>query len=251
MGDSAAAHEPQMNRTKAQPIIYCAVDTADMDVALDIAAKIVAAGCGIKLGLEFFNAFGPEGIRKIRKAQPDVPVFLDLKYHDIPNTVAGAVRAATGLGVAYINLHASGGATMMQAAKEAAQQEAERLHVKAPKILAVTLLTSLDEETLAEIGYRGNIRERVVQMAKLSRESGMDGVVCSSHEIEAIRQACGPDFVLMVPGIRPAGSDKGDQKRIMTPTEAMQKGATHLVIGRPITKSSDPAAAAKEIIASL
>ena len=140
---------------------------------------------------------------------------------------------------------------MLQSAKEAAQQEAQRLNVKAPKILAVTILTSLDEGAIREVGYQADVSERVVQLAKLAKDSGMAGVVCSSHEIEAVREACGPDFVLMVPGIRPAGSDVGDQKRIMTPADAVQKGATHLVIGRPITKSDDPGQTARDIIASV
>lgn len=227
-----------------KPIIYCAIDKPDLDAALKLCAEITGEGLGIKLGLEFFNALGLHGLKNIQNAYPDMPIFLDLKYHDIPNTVASAIRAVTkGFTPAYLNVHAAGGKEMMKAAKAACPSET--------KLLAVTILTSLDETAITEVGYKENVRERVVQMAKLTQESGLDGVVCSSHEIEAIREVCGKDFVLMVPGIRPAGSDIGDQARIMTPKEAMDKGATHLVIGRPISQADDPAKAAKEIMASL
>ena len=224
--------------------IFCAIDTIDMDRALSLAEDITAAGCCIKLGLEFFNSHGPQGVKKIQETFPDLPLFLDLKYHDIPNTVAGAIRSITShVRPAYLNLHAAGGLKMMRTAKEACPSET--------KLLAVTILTSLDEQSLQEVGYQENLSERVLQMAKLTKQAGLDGVVCSSHEIEAIRAACGEDFILMVPGIRPAGSDAGDQKRIMTPREAMDKGATHLVIGRPITQSDDPKKSAQEILESL
>lgn len=206
--------------------------------------SITEAGIGIKLGLEFFNALGIHGVKNIQNAFPAIPVFLDLKYHDIPNTVAGAIRAATSdFKPAYLNVHASGGLEMMKAAKAACPPET--------KLLAVTILTSLDEQAIGEIGYQENVRERVIQLAKLTQQAGLDGVVCSSHEIESIREACGKDFALMVPGIRPAGSDAGDQKRIMTPLEAMSKGATHLVIGRPITQADSPQTAAEEILKSM
>jgi orotidine-5'-phosphate decarboxylase len=244
-------NDTNMRQNNLGPVIFCAVDTADLDTAKTIAGKISGAGCGIKLGLEFFNGCGPDGVRAIREAYPDIPVFLDLKYHDIPNTVAGAVRAATALGVSYINLHAAGGLSMMQAAKEAATEEATKRGIAPPRILAVTILTSLDEAALDQVGYKSNVTDRVVQMASLSQKAGMDGVVCSAHEIENIRAACGSDFVLMVPGIRPKGSATGDQKRIMTPAEAINKGATHLVIGRPITQADDPAQTARDIIADL
>jgi orotidine-5'-phosphate decarboxylase len=229
------------------PIIFCAIDTPDIDQAKNLINQIVPAGCGVKLGMEFFNSFGPDGIKKImdecRFNDQAPPIFLDLKYYDIPNTVAGAVRAASKLGVAYLNVHASGGLDMMKAAKEACAPET--------KLIAVTLLTSFDEPSIQAAGYQAGIQDRVLQMAALTQKAGLDGVVCSSHEIEAIRAACGEDFALMVPGIRPAGSSADDQKRIMTPQKARTKGATHLVIGRPITKAADPAQAAKDIIAAL
>lgn len=224
--------------------IFCAVDKPDMDSALKVCESIQATGIGIKLGLEFFNALGLHGVKNIQNAFPTVPIFLDLKYYDIPNTVAGAVRSVTkNFKPAYLNVHASGGLEMMKAAKAACPPET--------KLLAVTILTSFDENGMAEAGYQENIRERVIQLAKLTQEAGLDGIVCSSHEIKAIREACGNDFILMVPGIRPAGSDAGDQKRIMTPKEAMDKGASHLVIGRPITQADDPQKAATEILESL
>ncbi len=244
-------NDTNMHQSALGPVIFCAVDTNDLENTKTIAGKISEAGCGIKLGMEFYNSHGPQGVRTIRELYPDIAVFLDLKYHDIPNTVAGAVRAATSLGVTYMNVHASGGFEMMRGAKEAADKQATTLGIKAPMVLAVTLLTSMDEDTLSDVGYQSDISARVVQMALLSQKAGMAGVVCSAHEIKAIRAACGKDFVLMVPGIRPAGSDIGDQKRVMTPAQAMTEGATHLVIGRPITQADDPAQTAREIIASL
>ncbi len=226
------------------PIIYCAIDKPDLDAALKLYGEIAPEGLGIKLGLEFFNALGLAGVQDIQKHYPNVPIFMDMKYYDIPNTVAGAVRANTNLlQPAYINVHASGGRKMMIAAKEACH--------KNTKLLAVTILTSFDENEIVEAGYKANLNERVIEMAKLAQDCGLDGVVCSSHEIEALRKVCGEDFTLMVPGIRPAGSDVGDQSRIMTPNEAIQKGATHLVIGRPISQANDPAKAAKDIIGSI
>lgn len=225
------------------PKIYCAIDTPDFDHAKALISHIAPAGCGVKLGLEFFNSFGPDGVKRIIDECGNPNIFLDLKYYDIPNTVAGAVRAASKLGVAYLNVHASGGLDMMKAAKDACQGDT--------KLIAVTILTSFDESAICAAGYKEGLKDRVLQMAELTKTAGLDGVVCSSHEIESIRKVCGSDFALMVPGIRPAGSGNDDQKRIMTPSEAINKGATHLVIGRPITKADDPAKAAKDIIEGL
>lgn len=233
------------------PPIFCAIDTPDLDRAIQHAAAAARAGIGLKLGLEFFNALGPQGVQAITEKHPDVALFLDLKFHDIPNTVAGAVRAVTALAPAYINIHASGGREMMVAAQNAAEEEAAKRGITPPKILGVTILTALDDAALEDIGYADTAEAQVVKLAQLTQKSGLDGIVCSAKEIAAVRAACGPDFTLMVPGIRPAGSDKGDQKRVMTPIEAMQAGATHLVIGRPITKAPDPIKAAKEILATL
>ncbi|MBU0858310.1 MAG: orotidine-5'-phosphate decarboxylase [Alphaproteobacteria bacterium] len=235
---------------KPLPHVFCAIDTTDTARAVNLAQTLSVTGCGIKLGLEYFNAQGPDGIRAVRAAA-DAPLFLDLKYHDIPNTVAGAVRAACALEPAYMNVHASGGAEMMRAAHDAAGEEAARLDIDAPQILAVTILTSLDDAALADIGYARQSRDQVLRLAELTQAAGLAGIVCSAHEIAAVRAACGPEFILMVPGIRPAGSSSDDQKRIMTPPEALSAGATHLVIGRPITGATDPAAAAREILATL
>jgi len=223
--------------------IFCAIDKPDLQTALDLCAQL-PDGIGIKLGLEFFNALGIHGLKEIEKQFPNIPIFLDLKYHDIPNTVAGAIRAVTKeFTPAYMNVHAAGGLEMMRAAKEACPE--------GTRLLAVTILTSLNEEAIAQVGYKEGVKDRVLQMAKLTQEAGLDGIVCSSHEIELIRENCGEDFALMVPGIRPAGADKGDQKRIMTPKEAMDKGATHLVIGRPISQNDNPNQSAKDILNSL
>ena len=224
--------------------IFCAIDTADIEHACELSARIAPVTGGIKLGLEFFNAYGPAGIEKVLTAAPDAQLFIDLKFHDIPNTVAGAVRSiCSNFSPAHLNVHAAGGRAMMEAAKAACGSNT--------KLLAVTLLTSLDDVAIEEIGYEAGLSARVEQMSKLTQDSGLDGVVCSAHEIATLRAACGDDFALMVPGIRPAGADQGDQKRVMTPKEALSAGATHLVIGRPITKAADPAQAAQKILESL
>ncbi len=229
--------------------IYCAIDTPDHDRALHLAQTLSAVpGCGIKLGLEYFSANGAAGVDKIRTALPDVPLFLDVKYHDIPNTVAQAYRALAGLGVTYLNLHASGGAEMMKLARSVLNEEADKRGVPAPGILAVTVLTSLDDGNLETVGQKTPAADQVLRLARLTQNCGLAGVVCSAHEIRTLRHELGPAFILMVPGIRPAGSEKGDQKRVMTPDEAFDAGATHLVIGRPITGAKDPALAAREIL---
>ncbi|MGH1404674.1 MAG: orotidine-5'-phosphate decarboxylase [Alphaproteobacteria bacterium] len=226
------------------PIIFCAIDTADLDHACALTKNIAPVTGGIKLGLEFFNNFGPQGIEKVLNAAPQAQLFIDLKFHDIPNTVAGAVRGiCSNFAPAYLNVHASGGTAMMEAAKDACGSDT--------KLLAVTLLTSLDAQMVHDIGYQNNIADQVERLALLTQKAGLDGVVCSAHEISRLRKACGSDFALMVPGIRPEGSTKGDQKRTMTPQDALDTGATHLVIGRPITGADNPAKAAQHIIDSL
>ncbi len=228
---------------RALPKIFCAIDTPDIKQAANLAEAMRNAGCGIKLGLEFFNFNGPQGIAAIRDAFNDLPIFLDLKLHDIPNTVAGAVRSVANLNVTYLTLHASGGREMMQAAQYAADGKM--------MLLGVTILTSLDSANLEEIGYALPTQEAVVRLARITEESGLAGIVCSPKEIQPVRSSLGPDLALMVPGIRPAGSATQDQKRVMTPEEAIHAGATHLVIGRPITGAEDPAKAAAEIMDSL
>mmetsp|Transcript_34182 Transcript_34182/g.113151 ORF Transcript_34182/g.113151 Transcript_34182/m.113151 type:complete len:243 (-) Transcript_34182:269-997(-) len=229
--------------------VFVAVDTPDLEAATSMVGSLQMPGLGVKLGLEFFCAHGAAGVRSVVEAAGSAPLFLDLKFHDIPNTVAGAVRATVGLGAALLNVHAGGGPEMMRAAAAAAAEEAERLGVPRPAMLAVTVLTSLDDADLVAVGQAPPVREQVVRLAKLAKECGMDGVVCSAAEISAIREACGPTFQLVVPGIRPAGAAVGDQKRVMTPAQAMAAGATSLVVGRPITRADEPRAAAEAVVA--
>jgi orotidine-5'-phosphate decarboxylase len=224
--------------------VFVALDTTDLDYARQLAERVRPHIGGLKLGLEFFNAHGPEGVRAF--ADFGLPIFLDLKFHDIPNTVAGAVRAVAGLGAAIVNLHASGGPAMMKAALEAARAASPKT-----KVIAVTVLTSLSDEDLPAVGQMPPAREQVLRLATLTRDCGLDGVVCSAHEIATLRAALGPDFLLVVPGIRPAGSQTADQRRVMSPAEAYKAGADILVIGRPITGAADPALAARDIAASL
>ncbi len=221
--------------------IFVALDTTDLDRAVSLSQQLVGLVGGVKTGKEFLTAHGPEGVRKV--AECGMPVFLDTKFHDIPNTVASAIRAALPLSPFVIDIHASGGLAMMQAAKDAVDEAG----ANRPLLIAVTVLTSLSDEDLAEIGLAGPSKDRVVALAKLTQKAGLDGVVCSPLEITAVREACGPDFKLMVPGIRPAWSAAGDQKRIMTPAQAVDAGADFLVIGRPITGADNPVDAAKRI----
>ena len=243
---------------RANPV-YCAVDTLDLDRATALIGSLAdgnrpAVG-GIKLGLEFFLAHGTTGVQR---AFPDslrenrrLGFFLDLKLHDIPNTVAGGIRAVAGLEPTFITLHAAGGAAMLRAAVEETGAQASKTGKRRPRLLGVTVLTSLDADDLAATGVGGTPTDQVLRLAALARDCGLDGVICSPQEIAALRTECGPDFVLMVPGIRPAGSAVGDQKRVTTPSEAVALGASHLVIGRPITGAGDPRAAAWSIAAGL
>jgi orotidine-5'-phosphate decarboxylase len=224
--------------------IYCALDTPDMSHAEALARALSGHVDGLKIGMEFFYAHGAAGYQKLAATQ--APIFLDLKLHDIPNTVAQAVRALAPLAPQLLNVHGGGGAAMMRAAADAAA-EAEDNGFSAPTMLAVTVLTSLAESDLHDMGIHGTPREQVLRLAALARANGMQGVVCSAHEIDALRAEMGADFKLIVPGIRPAGSASHDQKRVMTPEEAQSAGADILVIGRAITKADNIAAAAQAI----
>jgi len=224
--------------------VYCALDTVDLAKAQMLAAQLRGQVGGLKIGKEFFTAHGPAGVKAV---VGDQPLFLDLKFHDIPNTVAGAIRAACALRPRYVNVHCGGGSNMMKVAAETARAAGD----SRPLVLGVTVLTSLDAADLRDIGFQEDPAALVLKFAKMAQASGLDGVVCSSHEIARLREACGPDFHLVVPGIRPAGSDLADQKRVMTPREALDLGANVLVIGRPITAAPDPAAAAQSIAAEL
>ncbi|MGF1641508.1 MAG: orotidine-5'-phosphate decarboxylase [Rhodospirillales bacterium] len=218
-----------------------ALDTTDLDRALALARTLRGLVGAIKLGKEFFTANGPGGVRRL--ADVGLPVFLDLKYHDIPSTVGGAVRAALPLAPFMLTIHAAGGTAMMRAAAEAAAEAGERR----PMVLAVTVLTSLVTADLATVGVFGTVRDQAVRLALLARDCGLDGAVCSAEEVVALRGACGADFTLVVPGIRPGWAAAGDQKRIVTPADAVALGADFLVIGRPIIAAPDPAAAARRI----
>jgi orotidine-5'-phosphate decarboxylase len=224
---------------------YCAIDTTEVGSAARLIDRLQGAVGGIKLGLEFFTAHGPDMLRRL--VNRDVRLFLDLKLHDIPNTVAGAVRAVAPLQPELLTIHASGGPAMMRAARAAAEDAAAKSGGRRPNLLGVTVLTSLDQSDLTAVGVAQAPLDQVRRLAALARSSGMDGVICSPFEIAALRADCGPDFLLVVPGIRPAGAAVGDQKRVMTPGEAVAAGADHLVIGRPITEADDPRAAALAI----
>jgi orotidine-5'-phosphate decarboxylase len=203
----------------------------------------------VKLGLEFFMANGAAGVATIGTL--GLPVFLDLKFHDIPNTVASAIRAVAPLRPFITNVHAGGGRAMMLAARDAALDSAAKLGVAPPKLIAVTVLTSFTGSDLAEVGQPDDPLEQVRRLAELTRDCGLDGVVCSPKEIAILRRDLGPDFLLVTPGIRPDWAAAGDQKRIMTPAEAVRAGADYLVIGRPITGAADPAEAAQRIAAEI
>jgi orotidine-5'-phosphate decarboxylase len=225
--------------------IFCAVDTADLDAAMVLAELLRGEVGGLKLGKEFFTAHGPAGVKRI--AATGHRIFLDLKFHDIPNTVAGAVRAAADLGVHMLTVHAAGGEAMMRAAVQAAENAAQNANGARPLILAVTVLTSLDEADLVAIGQNGPIAEQVARLATLAKTAGIDGAVCSPLEIETLKSRLGAGFALVVPGVRPGWATSDDQKRVMTPGDAVGAGADYLVIGRPITRADDPVSAARRI----
>ncbi|MHB1061275.1 MAG: orotidine-5'-phosphate decarboxylase [Thiobacillus sp.] len=220
--------------------IIVALDFADAAPALALVARLDPALCRLKVGKELFTVAGPELVRVL--VARGFEVFLDLKFHDIPNTVAAACRAAAGLGVWMLNVHASGGRRMMTAAQQALADMPQR-----PRLIAVTVLTSMSAEDLAEVGVSDVPADQVLRLARLSHACKLDGVVCSAQEAAMLRADLGADFRLVTPGIRPAGTEMGDQRRVMTPAEALRAGATDLVIGRPVTAAADPLAALKQI----
>ncbi|WP_301860027.1 orotidine-5'-phosphate decarboxylase [uncultured Megasphaera sp.] len=202
-----------------------------------------------KVGMELFYSAGPDAVRYLKDQGKQV--FLDLKLHDIPNTVGQSIRALTRLGADFMTIHGTGGRAMMMAAAEAVRDEAAKLGISRPRLLAVTVLTSIDEEAWKEIGGAYSIAESVQNLAKLAKESGIDGTVSSPYEAKAVRKLNGPDFLIVTPGIRPSFAAANDQKRFTTPAEALRDGASHLVIGRPITKAEDPREAAEKILAEI
>ncbi|MBK1666767.1 orotidine-5'-phosphate decarboxylase [Rhodovibrio sodomensis] len=233
--------------------IYAAIDTPDLDRARALTHALAGLVGGVKLGKQFFTAHGPEGIRAILGAPEtrDLGLFLDLKFHDIPNTVAGAIRAAAPLAPSWLTVHASGGPAMLRAAADASAETAQAEGKPRTRILAVTVLTSLDDADLAAVGQHTPAGEQVARLGALARDNGVDGLVCSPREIAQLRAGLGSEIALAVPGIRPTWSGAGDQKRITTPHAALAAGADLLVIGRPITRADDPAAAARRIVAEL
>jgi len=227
------------------PLIV-ALDRPDLDAALELAEQLDPESCRVKVGKELFTACGPQAVREL--AERGFEVFLDLKFHDIPNTVAGAVRASAGLGAWMVNVHASGGRAMMEAA--AAVRDGMHAELR-PLLIAVTVLTSLEDSDLAEIGCADGAREQVLRLARLAQDCGLDGVVCSAQEASMLRAELGDRFVLVTPGIRPANVSPDDQNRVVTPVQALRAGSDYLVVGRPITASADPAAAVAAILSEI
>ncbi|MCB1879632.1 MAG: orotidine-5'-phosphate decarboxylase [Gammaproteobacteria bacterium] len=233
-----------MNVINKDPRIIVALDFAAKEPALDLISQLDPSLCRLKVGKELFTRLGPAFVETL--AAMGFQVFLDLKFHDIPNTVAAACEAAADLGVWMVNLHASGGRRMMEAARERLERRPER-----PLLVAVTILTSLAEGDLAEVGYSGTPVENVLRLAQLTHFSGLDGIVCSPLEAAAVRNQVDRDFLLVTPGVRPHSASVNDQKRVMTPLAALNGGADMLVIGRPITAAADPLRALQEILSDI
>lgn len=224
--------------------LIIALDFPTAEQALAFVKPLDPQQCKLKVGFELFVAAGSDFVRAL--VQQGFAVFLDLKFHDIPNTVASACKAAAQLGVWMINVHASGGAKMMQAAQQALQG-----FENPPKLIAVTVLTSMDKAQLSGTGVNADPDQQVLHLARLAADSGLDGVVCSAQEAGLLRKALGDDFLLVTPGIRPEGSDQGDQSRVMTPAQARDAGVSYVVVGRPITQAADPLAVIAQINAAL
>ncbi len=230
--------------TTSSPILV-ALDFEDATRALEVAKSLSPSDCRLKVGKELFTRAGPALVEHLQSQGFDI--FLDLKFHDIPNTVGKALKAAADLGVWMVNVHASGGVRMLEAAREAIPAEREN----SPILIAVTVLTSMDQRDLLSIGCDRTAEQQALLLASLAKDCGLDGVVCSAREAVKMKAELGDDFKLVTPGIRPVGSDQGDQRRIMTPSEAVAAGADYLVIGRPITGSDNPAEAVQSILQSL
>lgn len=238
-----------VNMSSPEPRVIVALDFPDMMSAFGLAARLDPSACAVKVGKELFTVAEAGLVREL--VRRGFRVFLDLKFHDIPNTVAQACAAATRLGVWMIDVHAAGGGAMLKAARDAVADAAKDGGRPRPLLIAVTVLTSLTAEDLAATGVTGTTEAQVLRLARLAQASGLDGVVCSAQEAAALRAACGPEFKLVTPGIRPAGTAAHDQARVMTPQAAVAAGADYLVIGRAITAAADPLRALKEINATL
>lgn len=233
--------------------ILCALDTNDLNKATNTVQSLAGNGQpligGIKLGLEFFTALGAPAVNQLRAR--GLPIFLDLKFHDIPNTVAGAVRSAMITAPTFLTVHASGGPAMIEASVDAAKKAADAHGIDPPIMLAVTVLTSLDAEDLASVGQDSNVTDQVRRLGEMAVKAGATGLVCAPFEVRFLRETLGDDVQLVVPGVRPSWAAKNDQKRVMNPAEAIEAGADYLVIGRPITASDDPVDAARKIVAEI
>ena len=220
--------------------IIVPLDFNTVEQALELVEKLQPDLCRLKVGKELFTKAGPVLVEKLIKKGFDI--FLDLKFHDIPTTVAKACAVAADLGVWMVNVHASGGSEMMSLAREEIEKKSQR-----PLLIGVTILTSMNQEALTELGIQCSVEEQVMRLAQLTSDAGLDGVVCSAHEVKMLRDNLGEKFKLVTPGIRPGGSNKDDQKRVMTPEQAINAGSDYLVIGRPITQAADPGQALKDI----
>lgn len=223
--------------------VLVAVDTTDINTAIRIVQTVAPYGVGLKFGLEFFNTHGGKGITHVlSEAQAyKACVFSDLKFHDIPNTVAGAVRGlyVSGVHPAIFNVHAAGGLDMMRIAKHQSLECSAKVGCVPPLVIGVTIMTALNQSDITQIGYTSSLEQQTLRMAELAKSAGLDGVVCSAHEVALIKSVCGQDFKTIVPGIRPTGAMTDDQKRIMSPQDALRAGADYIVIGRPITHADD------------
>ena len=224
--------------------ILVALDFPSADSAIALARQLDPALCRVKVGKELYTRCGPDILNELHKL--GFEVFLDLKFHDIPNTTAQAVGVAADMGVWMVNVHASGGRRMMEACAEKLSH-----YLNAPLLIGVTVLTSMEREDLLDLGIDAEPVDHVMRLAKLTKDCGLDGVVCSSHEVSQLKQTLGSEFQLVTPGIRPASAELGDQRRVMTPREALAAGSDYLVIGRPITKAEQPLAALEDIVKSL
>lgn len=234
----AMASHPELS---ARERLIVALDVSETAQALRLASALAESVSTFKVGKQLFTAAGPQAVRDLTSRGHRV--FLDLKFHDIPHTVDAAVRAATALGVSMLTVHACGGSRMLRAAVRAAAEAPQP-----PLVLAVTVLTSMKDANVAEIGISGSLTEQVVRLAELAQRCGCGGIVTSAREARAVRQRLGPDLAIATPGIRPAGSEAADQERVVTPSEAIAAGVTYLVVGRPITASANPAGAARAIL---
>ncbi|MGX8883260.1 orotidine-5'-phosphate decarboxylase [Methylovorus sp. SPW-M1] len=226
--------------TKINPKIVVALDYADAPSALALANQLDPSQCRLKVGKELFTATGPQLVETL--VDKGYGVFLDLKFHDIPNTVAKACEAAARLGVWMLNVHASGGQPMMEAAKEGVAKSGHQ-----PLLIAVTILTSMDQQVMQSLGIPGTLQDQVLRLARLTQAAGLDGVVCSAQEAPVLRSTLGENFCLVTPGIRPRNASMDDQSRVVTPADALRQGSSYLVIGRPITRAADPLQALRDI----